>query len=134
MGFRRAVDPLKLVQRIKAFAPSLTNLCIPLTSLDNPQSLLFEYHGWTLSGSDPQSDGGELALFLKTLSYLVVRGPGISYSLSSLEGLEKRVCELIVVERAWERGGTDGALLRWENAWLDGINSGEGYWDLTYKD
>jgi hypothetical protein len=132
MGFLRATNPFKLVDKIKAFAPSLKTLCIPYSSLDNPQSLLFTYNGYVTTGC-PASDGNELVVFLRRLEYLAVRGPGKWFSPYSAERLTSGDHKVVVVERVWERGGKDKALQEWKSAWLDGIAGGEGYWDLSGK-
>jgi hypothetical protein len=129
MGFLRAINPLKLANKIKAFAPSLSRLCIPFTSIDNPQSLLFDYNGGVTTTYP--DNGSELAEYLRTLEYLAIRGPGKCFFSSSMEDLERRNHKVVAIERVWERGGTEQALRGWEIAWLDGISGGEGYWDLS---
>jgi hypothetical protein len=70
------------------------------------------------------------ALFPTTLESLVVLSPGWWCRRAYLNGLVE-ASRVVVVERAWDQAGQREALMQWEKAWIDGINGGMGFWDLS---
>jgi hypothetical protein len=69
-------------------------------------------------------------LFPTTLKSLVVLSPGRWCRPSYLNDFVK-ANGVDVVEQPWDQADRIDALVQWENAWADGINGGNGFWDLT---
>jgi hypothetical protein len=131
-GFLRILDPLKVVERINQFAPFVTHLCLPYDAKE--MTLTFEILNEKMAPKHPSSDASDNAVFPRSLVHILVHTiaprPNLSTFFTTRFGPR-----LMLVDRRWRRQHCNiKPHLKWEDAWIDGIGGGEGYWQLPVTD
>jgi len=131
-GFLRILDPLKVIERIKQFAPFITHLCLPYDAKE--MTLTFEILKEKMALNCTSFKGDDDVVFPRTLVHILVhtiapRSPQATYFTLRFGP------KLVLVDRRWGRQHCNiKPHLQWEGAWIDGISGGKGYWQLPEAD
>ena len=130
-GFLRILDPLKVVERIKQFSPFVTHLCLPYDAKE--MTVTFEILNEKMTPKHP-SDASDNAVFPRTLVHILVHTIAPRLNLATLF-TTRFGPRLMLVDRRWGRQHCNvKPHLKWEDAWIDGIGGGQGYWELPVAD
>jgi hypothetical protein len=155
-GFDNFDDPLRLINKLKAFGPNITHLCVPFNAKDMTdvlQSLVEQMPTAPPPCSTKRSDSHphgtrKSATFPQTIQRLFLHSIGCTGRAEIARILSKLVEHgtemVILVEREWDKEmiqkgavKASAAPILWERMWIDGIGGGDrgngerhgdGYW------
>lgn len=127
-GYRRIVDSRQVITSITSIFPSLTHLCLPLGHiLKNMMPMLESLREKTaLCDNQPLNKDA----FPSSLKHFILLMTGPYYPLPpNLTVMDDN--RVSYVKRSWDRELFINRLSEWEDAWIESINGGDGYWSMT---
>jgi len=147
-GYTRIIDPGEVIDRIKAFGPLVSHLCVPYNAQNMPVFLEVLKSSMMPTGASTSTTPTPMTtipqIFPQTLERLFIhsfnrRGEHFGRVCSILPNAKR----LVLVERTWDNnnksgptergmrvgeGEREGHLGAWEAMWIDGMCGEDGYW------